>query len=405
MELTLDQDNAIKAIGRWMGQKGEWFFYLGGYAGTGKTTLMHHFINSLASEPTCLAPTGKAASVLQKRLDNAVVTTIHSALYKPVVPDITKLERLEAELLKDSSNGKLIAEIREEKRRLARLKINFSDNEDHAITPNSLVIVDEASMVTNKMMKDLKATGAKVLFVGDPGQLPPVGDPGYFTKNKPDAMLSQVMRQALDNPIVALSMSIRKGENISSNISNEHIQRRHKDGFDIAELGRYDQVLTGKNAIRRKINRIIRKQMGLGEAKMPQKGERLICLKNMHKFDNFFVNGVQCTSTSDSDVDNQGNWIIDLLYEGDAMNAVPYYHFPFEVHYNYMAEEDPWPARKNLVELDYSYAVTVHKSQGSEWPTVALVDDHLMEEQPGFRKRWLYTAVTRAKQKLLWVEM
>lgn len=406
MQLTSDQQNALDGIGRWLKNGGEWFFYLAGFAGTGKTTLMHHFINSIGGDgPTCLAPTGKAAAVLQKRLDNGVVTTIHSALYKPNVPDIGKLERLEQQLLKDSGNAKLIAEIREEKKRLAKQKITFSDNADHSITPNSLVIVDEASMVTTKMMNDLRATGAKVLFVGDPGQLPPVGDSGYFTRNKPDAMLSQVMRQALDNPIVALSMAIRKGENIPSKIDNEFIHRRNRDGFDIAELGNYDQILTGKNAIRRKVNRIIRKQRGLAEFKMPQKGEQLICLKNMFKFDSFFVNGIQCSSTSDSDVDNHGNWIIDLLYEGNVLDKIPYYHFPFEVHYNHLAEEDPWPARKNLVELDYGYAVTVHKSQGSEWPAVALVDDRLMEEQPGFRKRWLYTAVTRAKQKLLWVEM
>lgn len=405
MNLTTDQQAALDAIGVWLSGNNGWMFYLGGYAGTGKTTLMHHFINSLGDQPTCLAPTGKAASVLQKRLKDCPVTTIHSALFKPIEPDIKKLERLEEKLKNDPTAVSLLAQIKEEKKRLAEMKLNFAENKDHTIMPNSLVIVDEASMVDERMMKQLKATGARILFVGDPGQLPPVGDSGYFTSNRPNAMLSQVVRQALDNPIVALSMSIRKGEYIPSEINNDNIQRKSRKGFDLEEFRQYDQILTGKNNIRRKLNRIVRKQLGYEGNVMPVTGERLICLKNTHKFDNYLVNGVQCASTSNADVNKYGDWCVDLLYEGAPLEKVPYYHYPFEVHYRYDSEQDPWPARKHLVELDYGYAITVHKSQGSEWNRVALVDDFLMKEQPQFRKRWLYTAVTRAKEKILWVEM
>lgn len=407
MQLTSDQQNALDSIGQFLRDDDQWMFYLGGYAGTGKTTLMHYFINSLSSPPTCLAPTGKAASVLAKRLDNAPVTTIHSALYKPVIPDISKLEALERKL-QESANSELVRQIKEEKERLARLKLSFVDNPQHSIVPGSLVIVDEASMVNGDMMDKLIRTEAKVLFVGDPGQLPPVGDQGFFTSNRPDAMLSQVMRQALDNPIVELSMKIRKRESIPDSIDNEHIVRRSRRGFDMQELHNYDQILTGKNAIRRKLNRVMRKSLGHDQTdwpEYPRKGERLIVLKNVHKFDNYLVNGVQCMSTGDADVNKCGDRCIDILYEGNPLDQVPFYHHPFEVHYNQNSEQDPWPARKHLVEMDYAYAVTVHKSQGSEWPAVALVDDNLMGQDREFRKRWLYTAVTRAKERLLWIDM
>ncbi len=247
MILTPEQEQAIAAIDAWLKDDDQWMFYLGGYAGTGKTTLMHHFINSLQREPTCLAPTGKAASVLQKRLHNATVSTIHSALYKPITPNIDALLKLEIQLEIKKKLGeavdKVLEDIREEKRRLMEQDIKFGDNENKAILPGSLVIVDEASMVTNRMFDDLSKLNAKVLFVGDPGQLPPVKDSGYFTYTRPDAMLRSVQRQALDNPIIELSMKVRNGDSIPARIDNDHIIRTSKVDFDLTQLGYADQVL------------------------------------------------------------------------------------------------------------------------------------------------------------------
>lgn len=402
MKLTNDQAAALKEIDNWIKDEDRWMFYLGGFAGTGKTFLLHHLINHLSDAPICLAPTGKAASVLQRKLDNAIVTTIHRALYSPVIPDISLLNELESKLMEEPNSEEIRKAIIEEKERLSKLRLKFVDNPNISIAAGSLVIVDEASMVSNRMMDDLAKTNAKVLFVGDPGQLPPVNDCGYFTYAKPDAMLEEVVRQAADNPIIYWSMAIRKGEHLPVVIDSPEVQKRPKQGFEVAELHNFDQVLCGTNNMRRRINRSLRK-LDNREAPMPASGEKLICLKNKYKYGGWFTNGIQCISTSKAAVDTSGDWVMDVLYEGEAKESLPVYDYPFAIHYDPKAMEEPWQMRDHLIEMDYAYAITVHKSQGSEWDKVAMVDDGLFERDENFRRKWLYTAVTRAKEQLLWL--
>jgi exodeoxyribonuclease-5 len=400
LTLTQEQESAMDQIMRWRAN-GEWMFYLGGYAGTGKTTLLQEIINRLEKAPICLAPTGKAASVLQKKLTNASVTTIHKALYKPILPSLAELEDLEAQLLANPGAEDLKEAIREEKRKLAEEPLRFMDNMVKEIAPGDLIMVDEASMVTSKMVDDLQRTEAKVLFVGDPGQLPPVQDTGFFSKREPDAILSQIHRQALGNPIIELSMMIRQGKEIPHRIENAHILKREKSGYPIADLTKADQVLTGMNVVRRRVNRGMRKCKGF-EGVFPVEGEKLICLKNQFKH-GWLINGVQCLSVSATRVDELGNRLLSVLYEGQLLRDLEVYHHPFEAHYNDRAEEDPWASRGQLAEFDYGYAITVHKSQGSEWDKVVMVDDGLFRNRPKERRRWLYTAVTRAKDHLTWL--
>lgn len=381
----------------------KWLFYLGGFAGTGKTFLVQDIINSLDKKPHCLAPTGKAASVLQKKLKDTVVTTIHRAIYKPVMPDITELEALQELLVNDPGNKDLLLAIADAKRVIADEPLRFMDNALKEIKHGDLIVVDEASMVTRRMIEDLKATGAKVLFVGDPGQLPPVGDSGYFSNEEPDAMLSEVQRQALDNPIIALSMKVRAGDKCLWIIENDNILKRPKDGYSFEALAEADQVLTGTNYMRRRINRGVRKIKGINGLFYPQRGEKLICLKNQYIRGGWVVNGVHCVASGDAECDGENQMRMDVLYEEQLMQELPIYSYPFEKHYNDKAEEDPWPARHKLAEFDYGYAITVHKSQGSEWDRVVLVDDEMFGNDNKFRKRWLYTAITRAKEHLTWL--
>lgn len=406
MSLSADQQKVYDKIQGWIADKQseDWMFYLGGFAGTGKTYLLGHIINNLPAPPLCLAPTGKAASVLQKKLRDVPVSTVHSALYRPVAPDLNQLAKLEEKLLNDPQNEAIKQAVREEKARIAALPVSFSSKDYVAIRPGDLVVIDEASMVTNRMLDDLEKTKAKVLFVGDPGQLPPVGDIGYFSSQRPDVMLTEVQRQALDNPIIQLSMMIRKGEPIPKQIENDHILRRPRHGFELEKLIESDQILTGRNAIRRKLNRICRKLHGRNESIWPVAGEKLICLKNLVYGGTWFINGVQCVAVSDATLDTASyDRTVTVEYEGRTVTNVPFYHYPFEVHYHKDAQDEPWAARTGLCELDYGYAITVHKSQGSEWASVILVDDEMNIDDRSFRKRWLYTAVTRAKERLTWL--
>jgi exodeoxyribonuclease-5 len=405
MILTAEQNSALDKIRAWMARRdNREFFYLAGYAGTGKTTLLQELINGMDKRPHCLAPTGKAASVLQRKLQNANVTTIHHALYKPMLPSLAELEALQSRLMVNPNERELHELIREAKKKLSERKLEFSDNLDKEIAPGDYVFVDEASMVTGKMFDDIQNTDAMCLYVGDPGQLPPVKERGFFTQQTPNALLTEVQRQALDNPIIRLSMDIREGNRIPMDIENEHIVRRPRTGFPIKDLLKEDQLLTGMNASRHRLNRACRRVLGIDKTAWPVTGEKLICLKNQYARGGWMVNGMGCLAASDLHYDKQtGEYILDVMYDDQLMYHLQIYPYPFEVHYNDKLVEEPWSTRSGLSEFDFGYAVTVHKAQGSEWNRVLLLDDELNVGQKEFRKQWLYTAVTRAREHLTWL--
>lgn len=404
MKLSPEQTRALDNISRWMASHNRQTFILAGYAGTGKTTLLQHYINQQSDLVTCLAPTGKAASVLQKRLKNAVVSTVHRALYKPVAPSTAKLDTLEYQLTLHPNNEELKQAILEEKARLAKKDVQFSLKEERLISPGQLVVVDEASMVTRKMRKDLEETNAKILYVGDPGQLPPVQDEGFFKSHQPDAMLEQVQRQALDSPIIRMSMEVRNGAVINRTSADPAPFRKiPKEELTADEWLKYDQVITGTNEARRKINRYFRRKMGFDKW-WPRENDRLICLKNDSDGDIYYINGVQAVALTDVNYSADfGELMGDLVYDGNVAQGVTMYRYPFQIHYDPNAVEEPWQSRQGLREFDYAYAITVHKAQGSEWDRVLLADDGMKANDKEFRKRWLYTAVTRAKQELIWL--
>lgn len=404
MQLTDDQAKAYDGIQQWMSNKSaDWCYKLAGFAGTGKTTLLQQIINTMDDMPFCCAPTGKAASVLGKKLEHALVTTVHSALYSPVVPNADRLEALVLKLKDDPENGELKAQIQEEKDQLNKQRLSFTSKLRKDEYKDYLFIVDEASMINKKMAEDFQHSGAKVLFVGDPGQLPPVGDAGWFGNGKIDFTLNTVVRQALENPIIRLSMEVRQKGYCNANefSGQKEICIISKNDFPPKEWLEVNQVLTGSNYLRRRINRFFRKQLGYNE-KIPMEGEKLICLKN--NFDQYgLINGVPATCLQTAEIDDYGELRSSVLFEDQVKAELPLYKYPFEAHYDASAQEEPWQARYDLTEFDWAYAITVHKSQGSEWDKVLLADDGFWSNKVEQRKQWLYTAITRAKESLIWV--
>ena len=405
MKLTDDQEKSYDKIMKWMGGSGDWCYKLAGYAGTGKTTLLQHIINEMDELPLCCAPTGKAASVLEKKLtDSAVVTTVHKALYSPVSPCTEKLEAMILELKKDPDNKELKQAIATEKKEMSKKKLAFTSKLKKDEYKGFTFIVDEASMINKKMAADFEYSGARVLFVGDPGQLPPVGDSGWFGNGRADSVLEKVMRQALDNPIIRLSMDIRNSGfcNPEKYSDCSEVRIVNKNDLPVEEWLKVDQVLTGSNYLRRRINRFFRKQLGY-EEQTPMEGEKLICLKN--DFENYgLINGVPASCTQSAFVDEDGELRASVLFEDELKSELVLYTHPFEAHYRQNAQEEPWAMRRSLAEFDWAYAITVHKSQGSEWRNVLLADDGFFSRNFGDRKKWLYTAITRAKENLIWVQ-
>src|SRR6516162_8110157 len=184
---TPHQDSALKAVADWLKAKPGRnstppVFRLFGYAGTGKTTLARHIAESVDGEVKFAAFTGKAALVMRnKGCDNA--STIHSLIYRARE---TGVEQPSFELWDDAPASK------------ARL-----------------IVIDECSMVDAEMGRDLLSFECPLLVLGDPAQLPPIQGGGFFTDAEPDAMLTEVHRQAQDDPIVRMSMDIREGQRLA----------------------------------------------------------------------------------------------------------------------------------------------------------------------------------------------
>lgn len=414
MQLSPQQESAIKAMGDWFtNQPDNQIFYLAGYAGTGKTTLTSHFVESIDGDVLYAAYTGKAALRMQQSGCKGA-TTIHSLTYHLLPPDLDELKDVERQIKSISANADTpeLRALLAKKREL--LQPNFKLNEESPIKDAELLILDECSMIDAEMAKDILSFNTKILVLGDPGQLPPVRGEGFFTAREPDAFLTEIHRQALDSPIIALSKQIRETGDAPFWFSKEASRMKNTD-YTYASLGqKFDQIICGTNNNRRRYNLGVRESRGIITT-YPIKGESLICLKNDSKrglLNGMFaeVTGSPFTAGSILDADehiNNFSFEAKLLLEfGDTkpreliLSSVPFLEYADSL----AAERVPWYMVKDTAQFDFGYAITCHKSQGSEWDNVAVIDDGLYTwgktADPVARKRWLYTAVTRAKQKV-----
>src|SRR5207248_2501008 len=133
-------------------------------------------------------------------------------------------------------------------------------------------------LVDAELGGDLLSFGAPLLVLGDPAQLPPIQGGGFFTAAEPDAMLTEVHRQACDDPIVHLSMQVRAGNRLAAGrYGRTEVVTR--ENFDPQRAIETDQILVGRNATRRAYNIRMRERRGFSEA-LPLAGDKLVCLRN-----------------------------------------------------------------------------------------------------------------------------
>jgi len=367
MDWSPQQETAIKRAVTWAkAEGGPQVHRIFGYAGTGKTTLAKEVEARMKGDVLYAAFTGKAASVMRKKgCHNA--STLHSLIYR--IKD-EKAENPEFEL-----------------------------NQDSDVRRAKLVIVDEVSMVDEQLGTDLISFGTKILVLGDPAQLPPIKGAGFFTTGEPDTMLTEVHRQARDNPIIRMSMQIREGGKFEPGIYGEStiIERAH---IHPDEIGKHvlaaDQVIVGLNKTRFHYNDRLRELKGMkGAGGIPVLGDKLVCLKNDRRAK--VLNGTiwYCSEA----ILGKYNVVEMTISPEDAEGR-----FEREVRVRrefFLGTEAtvPWENRKGQQEFTYGYALTCHKSQGSQWNNVVIFD-----EGAAFREdatRWRYTAVTRAAEKVM----
>lgn len=376
---TPDQILALEKMISWWRQPTNPYLTLGGYAGTGKTSLMSVFrqllykLNPKTRVSFC-AFTGKASQVLEdslrlhrSRVKEDSVSTIHSLIYAPIV---------------DPRGG------------IIGWKLKPSLKTD-------LIVVDEASMIDRQIWEDLLRFGLPILAVGDHGQLPPI-KAGFSLMSRLDIKLETIHRQAADNPIIKLSMLARETGKIP--IGNYGVGARKLDRYEAgsaSEVEEYIQsgseellILAGYNQSRIKLNQQKRAYLGF-ETVEPQAGDRVICLKNNRQ--KGIYNGMTGTINKIVDLDRKTyDTIIKMddggIFEGKILKA----------QFNSLTTLSDQVHKKDEVELfDFGYALTVHKAQGSQAKKVLLFEERNKYMSDEDWRRWLYTGITRAEEEIL----
>jgi exodeoxyribonuclease-5 len=369
MTLTLsdDQAQAVKHVT----DRDNWrngHYWLAGYAGSGKTSIAPFIIDGMAAKkPLFVAPTNKAAKVLAGKIGRHV-TSIHKAIYYP--PG-------------ENPNGSL----------------EWTLNHDGPASQADLIICDEASMVGTRLGEDLASFGKPIIAIGDPGQLPPVNDDPYFCVGKPDFILTKIHRQAEGNPIIALSRDIREGKRLSPGKMGDAVTIARAGAVSI-DLDRLPQIIVGTHRRRWSVTYTIRDLMERVGSWLPLPGEPLISRKNAR-----FINGQELTANEFTVAAEDAQLDAHVTDDDGKPAVVKAWRGPFKEHdrgshmrpTQYDAD---WQAQRGhgVEVFDFGYAITCHVSQGSQWPDVLVYDESRVFRDDA--RKWLYTAVTRAAERL-----
>lgn len=353
MQLTQQQEEAVRAIMDWHGRSASQIFTLTGYAGTGKTTLAKYIANSISGDVIFMSYTGKAAKVLSEK-GCAPSGTIHSFLYKFV-----KTEG-EAPVFKYAPDMKTLRA--------------------------SLIVVDEYSMLNKKLYDDIVRTGCKILFLGDPFQLPPISKD--HTTLEPDFVLTEILRQALESPILTAAHAVRRGENIDYGDYGDfkYLRSANLKDIDIDQT----QIICGINRTRNKINNYY-KPHGL------EVGSKVICRQNQPE--KSLLNGQMSECIYFSAQSHSTHTVILTPDNSDDYNIdVECFIQPFsDTTYK-------TPYSKKITRFEHAYAITCHLAQGSEFENVLIQKEFTRYQSEEERRRWLYTAITRASKTCTLVE-
>lgn len=395
MELTQKQEQAIKIVTQKYAA-GDRYAVISGYAGTGKSTvikfLIEKFIESgIVSEDEVgyACYTGKACQVLTAK-GHRNVQTLHKLLYTT----------------HPTKDGGFVS--------VPNTSIDYR-----------FIVVDECSMAPTKLVNLLLSFPVFVVFLGDPFQLPPVKDSdNNHLLDHPDIFLDEIMRQAKDSGIIQLSMKIRNGESYKGfNFGGALVLPRRE--FVEGCLSWADIVISATHKTRVSINRQVRAMQG--RSGIITEGEKLICCSNYWEtigdMGNALTNG--CVGFINDCQEVNLRIPAKVGYKDPSVPVITGY-FTSEIDEAYNRKfyidkqciETGTPALDNRqkyimgklkmphkipLEFTYGYAITCHKAQGSQWNNVLVLEETFPFGTEDHR-RWLYTACTRAIDKVVIIE-
>ena len=385
------QSKAFHAIFDWYRSNTKPIYRLFGYAGTGKTSMIQEIAWTIQNgergipkgEVLFAAYTGKAAAVMLSK-GCAGAQTLHSLIYKAKIDPVT---------------GQVTGFIR---------------NKESPLRYAKLLICDEVSMVNAELAMDLLKFGVPILVVGDPGQLDPIEGEGFFTRGRPDTLLTKVERVALDNPLIWIATRIRKGLVLKPGRYGD--SRVYAPNTEIRDkhIMKADQIICGRNKTRMSLNRRYRMLSGHydQDTQFPVRGDRLMCLKNnkitgvlngtqwhcsepeirpimklkdiknpLRGFEPTNLDGLHFRVRALDLFDSEGNPLI--------INTVCSAH-----HFDTNLPEPPWRDIAGTDAYTFGYAATAHKFQGSQAEHTLVIDESVFFGDQEWKHR--YTTATRA---------
>jgi len=446
-KLTTKQDLTLYKLSEFiLNEDDNSLFILKGYAGTGKTTILSSIINNLwkiKKSGVLMAPTGRAAKVLSN-YTNTEANTIHKKIYFP----------------KKNSSGNIDFVLQTNKSK----NTIFIVDEASMIssTSQNKKLFDTTSLLSDLIQFVYSGYKCKIIFIGDTAQLPPVNsklspslDPDYlrenYNKNVLSIELDEVVRQEVLSGILNNATILRESlidedfDEFKFNISGFNDIIRLQDGEDIINsltdsyniFGKEETALIVRSNKRANLyNQQIRNRILFNENELSV-GDNLMVVKNNYYWlkstseAGFIANGdiikileisrivdlydFRFAEVSVQMIDYPKMKPFDTVLmldtinlETPSLNYEKANHLYNEVMKDYVSEKVKYKRFLkvknnkyfNALQVKFSYAMTCHKSQGGQWTSVFVEQPYLPNGIDKDFIRWLYTALTRAKEKL-----